>query len=179
MKISTNLKTFTVTCAIAVIALTSCKSKKAIINEQQTPPVEAVEEKPASPAPEPAKEEAPAAPAPVEKMPEFKYAPLQFEFNSSVLKTSSYEVLDQIGREMKKYPEVKFVLNGHASIEGSENHNMSLSVDRANAVKAYLVNTGVDQASLATEGFGASKPAASNDTEGGRALNRRVEIQKK
>lgn len=173
-----NLKTFAVTFAIAAFVFTSCKSKKAVINEQQTPPVETVEEKPAPPAPEPPKEEKPAPPAPIEKMPEFKYDNLQFEFNSSVLKTSSYQILDQIGREMKKYPDVKFHVNGHASIEGSESHNQSLSVDRANAVKSYLVNMGVNENNLIIKGFGASQPVASNETEGGRALNRRVEFKK-
>ncbi|HEY0898112.1 MAG TPA: OmpA family protein, partial [Sphingobacteriaceae bacterium] len=127
-----------------------------------------------APAPVEEKEE---APEPV-KMPEFNYSNVQFEFNSAVLKTASYATLDQMGQEMKKFPEVKFNLNGHASIEGSASHNMTLSVDRANSVKAYLVNMGVPTDNLVTTGFGATQPVASNDDESGRALNRRVEIKK-
>ena len=102
---------------------------------------------------------------------------IQFEFNSSVLKTTSYTTLDLIATQMKKFEKVSFVLNGHSSAEGSDQRNMMLSVDRANAVKAYLVNNGVKTGRLKTEGFGEAKPIASNDTEENRAKNRRVEIQ--
>lgn len=84
-----------------------------------------------------------------------------------------------MGQEMKQFPDVKFNLNGHASIEGSASHNMTLSIDRANSVKAYLVNMGVPAENLETKGYGASQPVATNDNEEGRALNRRVEIKKK
>lgn len=157
----------------AALFFSACKSVKPVA--QQAPV--AVEEKKEEPAPkpEPKKEEAPKV---VEVMPTFVYDNIQFEFNSSVLKTSSYQVLDQIGQEMKKYPSVKFNINGHASIEGTEARNMTLSNDRANSVKTYLVNLGVDRDNLTTNGFGASKPVASNKDEAGRSLNRRVEIQK-
>ena len=79
---------------------------------------------------------------------------------------------------MKQDPSVKFLLGGNASAEGTPEHNMELSVERANAVKSYLVNSGVQESSLTTKGYGESKPIASNDTEEGRALNRRVEIKK-
>jgi outer membrane protein OmpA-like peptidoglycan-associated protein len=102
---------------------------------------------------------------------------IQFEFNSSVLKTSSYATLDMIATQMKKYDSVNFVLNGHSSTEGTEQRNMMLSVDRANAVKSYLVNNGVITGRLKTEGFGELKPVASNDTEDNRSINRRVEIE--
>jgi OOP family OmpA-OmpF porin len=102
---------------------------------------------------------------------------IQFEFNSSVLKTTSYTTLDMIATQMKKFDKISFVLNGHSSAEGSEQRNMMLSVDRANAVKAYLVNNGVNTGRLKTEGFGESKPVASNDTEDNKAKNRRVEIE--
>ena len=79
---------------------------------------------------------------------------------------------------MKKVPSAKFVINGHSSAEGSPEHNQSLSVDRANSVKTYLVNAGVNGANLSVKGFGESMPITKNDTEAGRALNRRVEIKK-
>ncbi|MDP3467943.1 MAG: OmpA family protein [Daejeonella sp.] len=111
--------------------------------------------------------------------PTFNYKNILFEFNSSVLKTSSYSVLDEIAREMKKFPSMSFNLNGHSSAEGSEQRNMTLSIDRATAVKSYLVTAGINANNLITRGFGESTPLASNDTESGRQLNRRVEIRKR
>lgn len=111
--------------------------------------------------------------------PSFNYKNILFEFNSSVLKTSSYAVLDEIAREMKKYPSMSFNLNGHSSAEGTEKRNMVLSIDRATAVKSYLVTAGINANNLITKGFGESVPLTSNDTESGRQLNRRVEIRKR
>jgi outer membrane protein OmpA-like peptidoglycan-associated protein len=107
----------------------------------------------------------------------FNYKNIQFEFNSSVLKTSSYTVLDEIGRQIKKYPSAVFQLNGHSSLEGSEKRNMMLSVDRAIAVKAYLVNNGVRNVNLLIKGFGETLPIVPNTTETNKALNRRVEVK--
>lgn len=116
-------------------------------------------------------------PAPVVEKPNFNFRNIQFEFDSSVLKTDSYDVLDGIAREMKKAPTTKFSINGHSSIEGTPEYNQSLSEDRANAVKLYLVNAGIKPDNLVTEGYGATKPASSNDTDSGKALNRRVEVK--
>jgi OOP family OmpA-OmpF porin len=101
-----------------------------------------------------------------------------FEFNSSVLKTASYSVLDEISREMKKYPSMSFNLNGHSSAEGTDKRNMTLSIDRATAVKSYLVTSGINASNLTAKGFGESMPISLNDTEANRQLNRRVEIKK-
>ena len=107
----------------------------------------------------------------------FNYKNIQFEFNSSVLKTSSYPVLDAIALQMKNSVETRFQLNGHSSAEGSDERNMMLSVDRANAVKAYLVNNGIRNSNLITKGYGEAKPIVANSTEANKALNRRVEIK--
>ena len=130
---------------------------------------------------EPQKKDAPPAPtqstpSPVSP-PNYNFRNIQFEFDSSVLKTESYAVLDQIGREMQKDPDAKFIIDGHASVEGTAAYNMELSIDRANAVKLYLVNSGIDGNNLTVKGYGATKPIASNDSESGRAQNRRVEIR--
>jgi len=111
--------------------------------------------------------------------PTFNYKNILFEFNSSVLKTSSYSVLDEIAREMKKFSSMSFNLNGHSSAEGTEQRNMTLSIDRATAVKSYLVTAGINANNLITKGFGESMPLTSNETESGRQLNRRVEIRKR
>jgi OOP family OmpA-OmpF porin len=158
--------------AALVISLGSCKTKKVVA---ESTPVAVVEEKPApAPAPEPEKKEEP-APAP---KPTFTYSNLQFEFNSAVLKTESYPLLDQVATELKQNTDVKLSLDGHSSAEGTAEHNQTLSEDRANSVKSYLVNAGVDGASLITKGYGETKPVSQNNDEAGRALNRRVEIKK-
>lgn len=104
---------------------------------------------------------------------------IQFEFDSSVLKTSSYPALDKLSSDVKAGTYKNVRLEGFASIEGTPEYNMQLSIDRANSVKTYLVNAGVPSAKLGVKGFGTKRPIASNDTEAGRILNRRVEIKKK
>ncbi|SEM29770.1 OmpA-OmpF porin, OOP family [bacterium A37T11] len=159
------------------VFLQACKSKKLAI--QPSAEVETVKEepKPAPAPPPPAPVEKKEEPAPMAEKPNYQFKNILFEFDSGVLKTDSYTILDQITRELKKDLSVSIEIDGHASLEGSAEHNMSLSVDRANSVKLYLVNAGIDPANLTTKGFGATKPVSSNDTEAGRALNRRVEIK--
>lgn len=181
----------------AVVLFPSCKPKKIIA---QTPaPVQAA---PVQEAPKPAplaesdsdadgipdsKDNCPnkagsaannGCPETVAAEPSFNYKNILFEFNSSVLKTSSYSTLDEIAREMKKYPAMRFYLNGHSSAEGTVNRNMTLSIDRATTVKSYLVSAGIDGRTLEAKGFGEAMPVNSNDTEAARQLNRRVEIKR-
>jgi OOP family OmpA-OmpF porin len=160
---------------LSVAVLPACKSKKPIV--KQTPPVAETQPEPA-PQPTPAAPVEKPAPAPVVEKPDYNFSNIQFEFNSGILKTDAYPALDKAAAEMKKDASVKFVLNGNSSAEGTDEHNMSLSVERANAVKTYLVNTGVSGSNLDVKGYGESKPITSNATEEGRALNRRVEIKK-
>src|SRR5690606_13022455 len=105
------------------------------------------------------------------------YAPIQFEFDSSVLKTSSYSTLDKLAKELRDNNS-SVQLDGYASAEGSESYNLTLSKDRANSVKQYLVNAGVSSSSITAQGYGEKNPVASNATEEGRVQNRRVEIKK-
>jgi OOP family OmpA-OmpF porin len=152
----------------------SCKTKKLAAKPAPAPvekPAPPVEEKKPTPAPE--KEE---APAPVEK-PNFNLDNIQFEFNSFVLKTSSFSILDKAVAEMKKSPDTKFILNGHSSAEGTPEHNMQLSVDRANAVKSYFINAGLNGNNFTVVGHGEKEPISSNNSEEGRMLNRRTEIK--
>ena len=107
------------------------------------------------------------------------YDNIQFEFNSSVLRTSAYPSLDKLSAEVKANSAMKVQLDGHASAEGTEEYNMQLSKDRANSVKTYLVNSGVDASKISTKGFGETRPITSNATEEGRSQNRRVEFRKR
>ncbi|WDF55227.1 OmpA family protein [Mucilaginibacter sp. KACC 22063] len=161
--------------AAVIISMTACKSKKMVAKPQEPTPVATTppptETKPVE---QPTSKEEEPAPAP---KPSLKFSNIQFEFNSGVLRTDAYPVLDQAAAAIKQYPDVKFMINGHSSAEGSTEHNQQLSEERANAVKTYLVNAGVSGDALTTKGYGESKPIAPNDTEAGRALNRRVEIK--
>ncbi len=172
MQLST--KTILLAGLCAALTVSSCKTKKAIVKPAEPAPAAQAPPPtpPAQPA-EPPKEE----PAPPPAAPNFNFSNIQFEFNSGVLKTSSYGTLDKIVAEMKKDPNAKFMINGHSSAEGSAAHNQSLSEDRANAVKGYLTNAGINGANLEVKGWGESKPLTNNTSEEGRSLNRRVEIK--
>jgi OOP family OmpA-OmpF porin len=179
---------------LAGVLFTSCKAKK--LAPPPPPPVEVVAPvTPPPPPPAPVDTDMDSVPDSVDQCPtvaglasnngcppkpepSFNFENTLFEFNSSVIKTSSYALLDEMSALMKQYPDKMFQINGHASSEGTEARNMTLSVDRANAVKAYLVNSGVNAANLATQGFGANQPLNANTSEDERMLNRRVEIKK-
>ncbi len=106
------------------------------------------------------------------------YSNIQFEYNSSVLRTSAYPTLDKISASLRADKAMSINLDGHASEEGTTAYNQQLSLDRANSVKTYLVNSGVDAKRIMTKGYGETRPIASNTTEEGRVQNRRVEFRK-
>ncbi|GAA3977163.1 OmpA family protein [Mucilaginibacter dorajii] len=106
------------------------------------------------------------------------YSNIQFEFDSSVLRTSSYPVLDATSADLRASGKGVEV-DGFASSEGTAAHNLSLSKDRANSVKTYLVNSGVAAKSVKVKGYGETQPIADNSTEEGRVLNRRVQFKQK
>lgn len=104
---------------------------------------------------------------------------IQFDFNQATIKPESEAVLKEVGALLQKQPELKLVIQGHTDNVGKPAYNLELSKKRAESVKVYLVqNFNVDAARLTTEGFGDTKPIAKNDTEQGRAQNRRVELAK-
>jgi OOP family OmpA-OmpF porin len=101
-----------------------------------------------------------------------------FDFDKTVIKPGAYDYLDQIVEFMKADPEAFLSIQGHTDNVGSKAYNATLSLERAQAVKAYLTDKGIDERRLSCEGLGFSKPVASNNTNKGRALNRRVEIHR-
>jgi OOP family OmpA-OmpF porin len=103
------------------------------------------------------------------------YSNIQFEFDSSVLRTSSYPALDASSAALRASGKT-ITLAGYASSEGTAAHNMRLSKDRAESVKTYLVNSGVEAKHLKVKGYGETHPIADNSTEEGRVANRRVEF---
>lgn len=103
---------------------------------------------------------------------------VNFDFNSDVLQAASKPLLDQVAAVLKGKPDWKVTLEGHTDNIGGPAFNKSLSDRRAKAVMAYLVSAGVPAGQLTAVGFSYDKPVASNDTVGGRAQNRRVELVK-
>ena len=85
-------------------------------------------------------------------------------------------MLDEAVLILKKNPGIKVEIDGHTDNRGSAAYNMTLSERRAKAVMKYFVDNGIEAERLTTKGFGFTRPAASNDTEQGRAKNRRVEL---
>ena len=102
-----------------------------------------------------------------------------FDTDSDHLRDESKPTLDSLIAAAKAQPTWSFGIEGHTDNVGGDAHNQALSEKRAASVKAYLVAAGVAAGRLTTQGFGATKPVASNDTELGRSQNRRVEIVKK
>lgn len=103
--------------------------------------------------------------------------PVDFEFNSAVLKPSSYELLDKVYQILSKYPKLKLIVEGHTDDIGSDEYNDKLSLMRADAVKAYLVKKGIHPDSIRIYGYGKRKPIVKGNTDAARALNRRVEFK--
>lgn len=101
---------------------------------------------------------------------------IQFEFDREDLLPQSYEILDRLIQILEKFPGYKVKIVGHTDWIGSDEYNQKLSERRAFSVYRYLVANDVDKERLSTEGQGESQPIDTNDTEQGRARNRRVEF---
>lgn len=101
---------------------------------------------------------------------------LQFGVNSSNIDPSSYDELNRLAQIMQEDTELRLIIRGHTDNTGSSNANLELSIDRANAVKDFLVQQGVAADRIAAFGYGETRPIASNETEEGREQNRRVEL---
>ncbi|MGB2927564.1 MAG: OmpA family protein [Desulfobacterales bacterium] len=103
-------------------------------------------------------------------------AVVMYDFDSAEIKSEAFPMLDEAVLILKKNPEIKVEIDGHTDNMGSAAYNLSLSERRAKAVMKYFVDNGVEAERLTTKGFGFTQPTASNDTEQGRAKNRRVEL---
>ena len=102
---------------------------------------------------------------------------IQFDFDKDVVKAELKPTLDEIGKLLKDKPDMRLKIVGHTDNKGTAPYNLDLSSRRAANVAAALVGGyGIDPARLTSEGAGMSRPLASNDTDEGRAKNRRVEL---
>jgi len=117
-----------------------------------------------------------AAPQPVSEKVSFAAEAL-FDFDRALVKPEGKAALDDLMRKLQGMDTEVMIAVGHTDSVGSDAYNQKLSLRRADAVKAYLVSKGLDQARLYTEGKGETQPIADNATAEGRARNRRVVIE--
>ncbi len=105
-------------------------------------------------------------------------ATMLFDTNSSYLKDEAYPLLDEVVTILQDNPEIDVEIQGHADSTGTAEYNLWLSDRRASRVMDYLLSKGIDPDRLEAKGYGSTQPVASNDTEEGRAQNRRVELKR-
>ena len=99
-----------------------------------------------------------------------------FPFNSTEILPAGKENLQQLAKSLENYPNSDILIVGHTDSVGTDAYNQDLSQRRSQAASAYLQSLGVPASRLQTQGRGESEPIESNDTDAGRARNRRVEV---
>jgi outer membrane protein OmpA-like peptidoglycan-associated protein len=99
-----------------------------------------------------------------------------FTSGSAELTSASEEILTKAYNTLSQNPEIEVQIQGHTDNVGKKSSNMKLSLQRADAVKSYLVNKGILASRISTKGFGPDKPVISNKTADGRQKNRRIEF---
>lgn len=99
-----------------------------------------------------------------------------FDVGKSTLKPGAQASIGRIAVVLTQYPQHQILVEGHTDATGSDEFNHQLSHDRANTVRTALIAGGVDASKISAEGFGETRPVATNDTPAGRQQNRRVEI---
>ncbi|GAB5465237.1 MAG: hypothetical protein Kapaf2KO_06730 [Candidatus Kapaibacteriales bacterium] len=103
---------------------------------------------------------------------------LEFDTGKATIKSESISILENVLKAMKRAPEMEFRIVGHTDDVGQKEDNMKLSLDRANAVKDWLVGKGIVDSRLTTEGRGPDEPIVANTTAENRQTNRRVEFER-
>lgn len=99
---------------------------------------------------------------------------VQFELDSAKILSESHSLLDEVAKVIKENPQIKEIqVEGHASAEGSDSHNMDLSKRRAKAVMTYLIKAGIGKKMLTSQGFGETRPLVQPGED---EKNRRVEF---
>jgi outer membrane protein OmpA-like peptidoglycan-associated protein len=101
---------------------------------------------------------------------------LHFRRSKAIILTKSEPELGRIVHYLAEYPDIRIKLSGHTDSEGDPGKNMSLSNERVNVVKKYLVDHNISPIRISGKGFGSNVPVAPNDNEANRSRNRRVEI---
>jgi len=101
---------------------------------------------------------------------------VQFETNSAALTAASLPILNHAVATLKENPTIRVEVAAHTDSHGRDAYNMKLSDKRANSVMQYLTAHGINASRMQAKGYGETSPIADNNTEEGRAMNRRVEL---
>jgi OOP family OmpA-OmpF porin len=104
---------------------------------------------------------------------------IYFDSGKSTIRSKSKPVLQKVADLLKKYPELRVEISGHTDSVGATEDNVALSQARADAVKAWLVEKGIEEGRISTRGAGPNDPIADNKSKKGRAKNRRIEFKVK
>ncbi|MGB1274895.1 MAG: OmpA family protein, partial [Nannocystaceae bacterium] len=102
---------------------------------------------------------------------------IYFDVDKDTIKKRSKPVLTRAVKVLKDFPSIRVEISGHTDADGGREHNLDLSQRRADSVKAFLVEQGIDGARLTTKGYGPDQPIESNKTRKGKAKNRRIEFR--
>ena len=135
--------------------------------KEEPPPPKAAE-----PAPPP-----PPAPEPEQVAERIVLRGVNFDFDKAEIRPDAAVILDEVISILSGKSDVQVRVEGHTDATGPEAYNQGLSERRADSVRKFLMEKGIEEARLTSVGFGESNPIATNDTREGRALNRRVELQ--
>ena len=103
---------------------------------------------------------------------------INFLVNSDSLQVGAAKILEEFARLMILYPDLKIEIQGHTDNTGAAVHNLKLSNRRAQTVLKFILLYGIDPTRILAKGYGMTKPVDTNDTNEGRAKNRRVELLK-
>jgi len=101
---------------------------------------------------------------------------IYFDYNKASLKKESFVELEKVVTFLNENPTVEIEIEGHTDSDGADDRNLSLSQNRSQSVVDYIASKGISKDRLKAKGFGESKPIDTNDTDAGRANNRRVEF---
>ncbi len=100
-----------------------------------------------------------------------------FDFDKSTLRGESFIELDRVVKLLSENPAIEIEMSAHTDSKGSDDYNLKLSDNRAKAVMDYILSKGIDAARITSKGYGETQPVATNDTDEGRQMNRRVEFK--
>jgi outer membrane protein OmpA-like peptidoglycan-associated protein len=107
----------------------------------------------------------------------FSFPNIQFEFGKAAIKRESFEILGEVAAILTNHPEINVEVQGHTDAIGTDQANKKLSQERAEAVRDHLIDIHmIEPIRMLPIGYGESKPVADNETDAGRAMNRRVDF---
>jgi OOP family OmpA-OmpF porin len=100
-----------------------------------------------------------------------------FDFDKWDLRAESFVELDRVVKLLNENPTIEIEMSAHTDSRGSDEYNFKLSDNRAKSVMEYIISKGISPTRITSQGYGETKPVATNDTDDGRQLNRRVEFK--